>query len=119
MDLTFLDAASEEPDAVAEEQDNPHFRPRRGARFALDEAAQLRSQSGNAVEVKVHDISTSGFMATCLRPVLINSYVTLDMPGIGPVHAQVRWQVGGKLGARFLDPVSLDSCSWTTTRLAR
>ena len=46
------------------------------------------------VEIKVRNVSTAGFMAECAAPVRIGSYVMLDIPGIGPVEAQVRWQIG-------------------------
>jgi hypothetical protein len=42
--------------------------------------------------------------------------VSLDLPGIGPVNAQVRWQVGGRMGGKFLEPVSLLRCEWTSSR---
>lgn len=98
------------------EEEAAVFRPRRGARVGLRKQAQLRSTDQNAVVV-VCDLSTGGFMAECLRPVLIGSYVSLDVPGIGPVNAQVRWQVGTRLGARFLDPVGLHRCEWTSDKL--
>ncbi len=83
----------------------------------LQQATNLRSTDQRVVEVTVCDLSTSGFMAECLRPVLIGSYVSLDLPGIGPVHAQVRWQVGGRMGGKFLDPISLHRCDWTSERI--
>jgi hypothetical protein len=82
----------------------------------LQEPTQLRSNDLHAVDVIVCDLSTSGFMAQCMRPVLIGSYVSLDLPGIGPVHAQVRWQVGGRMGGKFLDPISLHRCEWTAPK---
>jgi hypothetical protein len=88
--------------AVEEEGEGDAFRP-------------LRTDQ-RAVEVTVCDLSTSGFMAECLRPVLIGSFVSLDLPGIGPVNAQVRWQVGGRLGGKFLDSISLRRCDWTATQ---
>jgi hypothetical protein len=91
----------------------PRFQPRRVGRVALQAPTQLRSSDQSVVPVEVCDLSTSGFMAECMRPVLIGSYVSLDVPGIGPVHAQVRWQVGKRLGGKFLDPISLHRCEWT------
>ena len=99
------------------EDEGAVFQPRRSRRVELQEVTSLRSMDERVVEVTVCDLSTSGFMAECLRPVLIGSYVSLDLPGIGPVHAQVRWQVGGKMGGKFLDPVSLMRCDWTATKL--
>ena len=37
-------------------------------------------------------------MAECAEPVRIGSHVSLEVPGIGPGHAQVRWQLGGLMG---------------------
>ena len=101
------------PSGDFEAEAAPSFRPRRGARVSMSQSTRLRSNDQALVQVTVCDLSTSGFMAECMRPVLIGSYVSLDLPGIGPVNAQVRWQVGGKLGGRFLDPISLHRCDWT------
>ena len=49
---------------------------------------------------------------------LIGSYVALDVPGIGPVNAQVRWQIGIRVGGMFLDPISLTECEWTAKKAA-
>jgi hypothetical protein len=68
------------------------------------------------IEVKVRDVSTRGFMAECDEAVEIGSHVTLDVAGIGPVSAQVRWQIGSCMGGMFLDPISLAECEWTAVR---
>jgi len=108
MDLNY-------PGRAIEGEEAPDYRPRRSQRVSLNQTTQLRSTE-SAVEIVVCDLSTSGFLAECLRPVLIGSYVSLDVPGIGPVHAQVRWQVGTKMGAKFLEPISLHRCDWTAAR---
>ena len=92
------------------------FQSRRAARVAVHGNANLCPQNLYNVEVKVHDLSTAGFMAECAEPVRIGSYVSLDIPGIGPVHAQVRWQIGRKMGGMFLDPISLARCEWTAEK---
>lgn len=97
----------------AETEPAPIFKPRRAQRMAVEESARMRSQQWYQVEVKVRNLSTCGFMAECAAPVLIGSYVSLDVPGVGPVHAQVRWQIGMKMGGMFLDPISLARCEWT------
>ncbi len=95
---------------------DPHFRARDGERIGVDGEAQLRHRSWYAIEVKVRDVSTRGFMAECAEAVEIGSNVSLDIPGIGPVHAQVRWQIGPCMGGMFLDPISLRRCEWVGTR---
>jgi hypothetical protein len=91
----------------------PPIRPRRATRLAVDQASSMRSQQWYQIEVNVRDVSSCGFMAECVAPVAIGSYVSLDVPGIGPVHAQVRWQLGVTMGGMFLDPISLNRCEWT------
>jgi hypothetical protein len=31
----------------------------------------------------------------------------------------VRWQIGGKMGGRFLNPISLTECEWTAVKADR
>jgi hypothetical protein len=91
---------------------NP-YKPRRSGRTPVAGRTRLRAQSWYSVEVTVCDVSTSGFMAECAEPVRIGSYVSLDVPGVGPVNAQVRWQLGDRMGGQFVDPISLHRCEWT------
>ncbi|MEA3001928.1 MAG: hypothetical protein QOH81_716 [Sphingomonadales bacterium] len=92
-----------------------YYKQRRAARTNVQGAAEL-SQSGlYKVEVTIRDVSTGGFMAECPEPVRIGSHVSLEVPGIGSVRAQVRWQLGGRMGGMFLDPISLSRCEWTAT----
>lgn len=97
---------------------DPDFRHRRASRLAAGGTASLTPQNLYEVEVKVRNLSPCGFMAECAEPVRIGSYVSLDVPGIGPVHAQVRWQIGACMGGMFLDPISLARCEWTATKAA-
>ena len=99
------------------ETELPGFQSRRSERVAVDsEAANLNPDNLYVVEIKVENLSSAGFMAECAEPVRIGSYVSLDVPGIGPVKAQVRWQIGLKMGGMFLDPISLAHCEWTAEK---
>jgi hypothetical protein len=93
-----------------------HFKERRSPRHPVSSGTTLRQQTEYEVEVKVRDVSQCGFMAECIEPVLIGSFVALDVPGIGTVDAQVRWQVGQRMGGMFLDPISLHSCEWAASK---
>jgi hypothetical protein len=103
---------------ASEQEQASGFRPRRTERVAVDSTASLSPQDRYEVEIRVHNVSTAGFMAECIEPVGIGSFVSLDVPGIGPVHAQVRWQVGHRMGGMFLDPISLARCEWTAEKAA-
>jgi hypothetical protein len=94
---------------------NSYYVDRRSDRRSVETVAKMRHQKYN-VEVKVCDISRCGFMAECDDAVVIGSHVLLDVPGIGGVHAQVRWQLAGRMGGMFLDPISLTKCEWTAVR---
>jgi hypothetical protein len=104
------------PDRAAEQEQTPGFMPRRGGRVPVDGKASLTPDKCYHVEVKVQNVSSAGFMAECAEPVRIGSYVSLDIPGIGPVEAQVRWQIGVKMGGMFMDPISLARCEWTAEK---
>ena len=104
-------------DPQCPEQKQPGFRPRRAQRLAVvDGNTSFSPRKLYTVEIKVRNLSTAGFMAECTEPVRIGSYVSLDIPGIGPVDAQVRWQIGHKMGGMFLDPISLARCEWTAEK---
>ena len=98
---------------------SPAFYKQRAAqRRPVDGPAELRHSGWYKVEVTIRDVSTTGFMAECAEPVRIGSHVSLEVPGVGPVRAQVRWQLGGRMGGMFLDPISLSQCEWTATPAA-
>jgi hypothetical protein len=100
----------------AGEASRPSFKERRTERMPVDEPASLRPGSWYSVEVRVRDVSTRGFMAECSEAVEIGSNVSLEVPGVGEVHAQVRWQIGPCMGGMFRDPISLERCEWVATR---
>lgn len=100
----------------SDQDQDAEFRTRRASRVVAGGTASLTPQNLYKVEVKVRNVSPCGFMAECAEPVRIGSYVSLDVPGIGPVHAQVRWQIGFTMGGMFLDPISLGRCEWTAEK---
>jgi hypothetical protein len=59
------------------------------------------------------DLSELGFRAHCEATLRIGSTVSLEVPGIGTVEAQVEWQRGDEFGARFYTPIDLDACRWS------
>ena len=104
------------PDRTAPEE-HPGFKSRRAARLDVPDAeANLKPHDLYHVEIKVQNVSAAGFMAECTAPVRIGSYVSLDIPGIGTVEAQVRWQIGLRMGGMFLDPISLGRCEWAAEK---
>jgi hypothetical protein len=92
------------------------FKERRAKRTALDAAQAICRTSWYSIEVKICDVSQCGFKAECADSLQIGSFVELEVPGIGSVQAQVRWQIGHRMGGMFLDPITLNRCEWVAER---
>ncbi|HYI41425.1 MAG TPA: hypothetical protein VE053_14015 [Allosphingosinicella sp.] len=86
---------------------------RRAERLALDAETRLRPNSWSSLQIAMLDLSALGFRAECEARVKPGSSVSLDVPGIGAVDAQVEWQQGDQFGARFFQPIDLAICRWT------
>ena len=90
-----------------------HEQGRRAERVAVDAETRLRPNSWSSIEVRVLDLSSFGFRAHCEARLRPGGCVTLDVPGIGAVEAQVEWQRGDEFGARFYGELDLERCGWT------
>ena len=97
---------------MSSDEDNGLDSGRRSPRLPLDAETRLRPNSWSSLQVKMLDLSASGFRAECEARVTRGGSVSLDVPGIGSVEAQVEWQQGDQFGARFFAPIDLDRCKW-------
>ena len=86
---------------------------RKSARIPVDAPARLHPNSWSSLEVRLLDLSATGFRAACEAKVIIGLAVQLEVPGIGEVEALVSWRRGEQFGARFLKPIDLDRCEWS------
>ena len=85
---------------------------RRAERVALDESTRLKPNSWSSLEIHMLDLSPLGFRASCDARLQPGGGVSLEIPGIGPVEAQVEWQRGNQFGARFYTEIDLGRCDW-------
>lgn len=85
---------------------------RRAERVAVDAETRLRPNGWSSLQIRMVDLSTDGFRAECDARVRPGGCVSLDVPGIGAVEAQVEWQRGSQFGARFIAPIPVERCSW-------
>jgi hypothetical protein len=81
-------------------------------RLAVDESTRLKPNDWSSTEVRMVDLSPLGFRASCEARILPGSCVSLDIPGIGEVLAQVEWRREEEFGARFIAPIELAACRW-------
>src|SRR5688572_7286363 len=86
---------------------------RKAERLPLDAEARLRPNDWSSLQIRMLDLSAAGFRAQCEARVQPGGSVSLDVPGIGAVEAQVEWQRGDQFGARFFAPIEIKLCTWT------
>lgn len=62
---------------------------------------------GQIMEIRLRNISATGALVECSRPVLPGANITIDIVGVGPVLGAIRWSQSGKFGVRFEDAFDL------------
>jgi hypothetical protein len=89
----------------------------RGAeRISAEGTFALRAGDFHMVDAEIVDISTLGLKGSCPRTLSIGSLITVDIPGIGAVEAEVKWQLADRFGAMFLEAIDLARCEWSAVR---
>ena len=61
----------------------------------------IASIDGERVELRLRNISSMGALVECHAPVAPGAEITVDIVGVGPVRAIVRWAQSGKFGVQF------------------
>jgi diguanylate cyclase (GGDEF)-like protein len=61
----------------------------------------IASIEGETVELRLRNISSMGALVECNVSVAPGSDLTIDIVGVGPVRAVVRWAQSGKFGVQF------------------
>lgn len=86
---------------------------RRAERRPLTASARLSPNAWSTLEVAMLDLSELGFRARCEARLRTGGTVSLEVPGLGTVQAQVEWQRGDEFGARFYTALDLGACGWS------
>jgi hypothetical protein len=66
---------------------------------------------GETLEVRLRNISSMGSLVECDIPVTPGDELTMDIVGVGPVRAVVRWAQAGKFGVQFTSNFDLGRLS--------
>ena len=61
----------------------------------------ITSIDGNMIEVKLRNISSMGALVECDLPIAPGAELAIDIVGVGPMRAIVRWAQSGKFGVQF------------------
>ena len=82
---------------------------RRADRLDVDIEARVRPLGEEGSEVRIVNISATGFMAEVSDDYEVGSRVWLILPGRERANAVVRWIAGNKIGAEFAEPIAVTS----------
>ncbi|HVV26942.1 MAG TPA: PilZ domain-containing protein [Rhizomicrobium sp.] len=74
----------------------------RPERWDCDMGVMIRDDCDRAIAGRLANISEGGFMAECEEKIRKGAVVDVDIPGRGPVRAEVRWVLGWRFGAMIL-----------------
>ena len=74
-------------------------------RVPIDAAVPLRQLGQTAVDARLVNISSRGFMAETLALIEAGSRIWLTLPGPGRVNALVLWSRSGRIGGEFAQPI--------------
>ena len=85
---------------------DPGVEPRRREpRLGITAEIALRQLGHTAVEARLVNISSHGFMVESEALIAAGSRVWLTLPGAGRVNALVIWARNGRIGGAFAEPV--------------
>lgn len=76
----------------------------RSLRFATDCPARVTSL-GHTATARLENLSQTGVRVCLKTPLPIESPVSVTIPGLGTLHAAVRWQEDDEVGLAFLDMI--------------
>ncbi|HEY0446943.1 MAG TPA: PilZ domain-containing protein [Allosphingosinicella sp.] len=78
---------------------------RREPRLEVSAAIPMRELGAMAVDARLVNISSNGFMAETNADIGAGSRVWLTLPGVKRVNALVVWTNNGRLGGQFAEPI--------------
>ena len=78
---------------------------RREPRVELSADIPLRELGASAVDARLINISSHGFMAETKDDISAGSRVWLTLPGVTRVNALIVWAQGGRIGGEFAEPI--------------
>ena len=93
------------PPATAPGQYPSNLGQRSTMRVAVSFTAKLREQGHSSLDVIVHDLSTHGFQVDTVYRLRPETLVWLQVPGLQPLPARVKWFRDYRIGCAFDEPL--------------
>jgi hypothetical protein len=82
------------------------YNDRLSERVAVEHSALLEREGGEAVGLRLTDLSGGGFQGECEEPVEIGRTFMLNLGPAGSYPVRILWQLGPNLGGEFTAPLS-------------
>ena len=76
-------------------------------RDEVDYRARAIGADGKPVSLLIVNLSAQGLMARTPRDHLIGERLIVTLPVVGPIIAEVRWSLGGRIGCELTRPIDL------------
>lgn len=89
----------------------PEYQERRAERLPVDIDTSMREFGATGADVRVHNLSTHGFMTEADGLYPVGAYVWLKLPGVGGVNAQIIWRDCFRYGCEFVTPLDPAQCA--------
>lgn len=86
-------------------QDRTSDARRSEARIEIDAAVPLRELGHPAVDARLINVSSRGFMVETDALIEPGSRVWLTLPGLARANARVVWARSGRVGGEFAEPI--------------
>ena len=80
---------------------------RREPRAEVSASVTMRELGSTAVDARLINISTHGFMAETDAEIAAGARIWLSLPGLRRLNALVKWTKGGRLGGEFAEPINV------------
>ena len=78
---------------------------KRQKRLALDEPARLAPNDWSSLEIRLLEVTATGFRAAGDLRIRVGAWVSVELPSLGWVRACVTWRRSGEFAATFAEPV--------------
>jgi hypothetical protein len=80
---------------------------REAAREEVFYRTRCTSPAHGAVQIQIVNISALGFMARTEGDFAVGDVVSVRMPVVGTIQAEIRWSLGGRIGGQFEHMIEL------------
>ena len=94
----------------------PDYEQRRADRLDLLLDASLRELGATGTDVRLHNLSTRGFMCEADAIHAVGSYVWLRIPAVGAFNARIVWRDSFRYGCEFIAPIDPEQCAAALAR---